>query len=33
MRTTLRARTVRAAAATSGAALVLAMSACGQIYP
>ncbi|MGI3779245.1 MAG: substrate-binding domain-containing protein [Janthinobacterium lividum] len=33
MRTTARARTVRAAAVTSGAALLLAMSACGQIYP
>jgi ribose transport system substrate-binding protein len=30
---THRSRTLRAAAATTGAALVLAMSACGQIYP
>ena len=33
MRATHRSRTVRAAAATSGAALLLALSACGQIYP
>ena len=33
MRTTIRSRALRGAAVTSGAALLLAMSACGQIYP
>ncbi len=33
MRTQLRSRTVRAAAAASGAAVLLVASACGQIYP
>ena len=33
MKTTFRTRTARAAAVASGAALLLAMSACGQIYP
>jgi ribose transport system substrate-binding protein len=33
VRTRLRSRTVRAALATGGAAVLLAVSACGQIYP
>ena len=33
MRTTSRSRALRGAAVSSGAALLLAMSACGQIYP